>query len=120
MIELQVNETREHDREARGTHSMSTSFADSDKSGVAILDRLIRPSDETLTPDAARTLLALKFHKSDERRMNQLAAKARKGTLSEKDRAEAEQYNLVSHMVALLQAKARGALRNHDPGAEPV
>jgi len=97
---------------------MSTSLADRNKTGVAILDRLIRPNGETLTPDAARTLLSLRFHKSDERRMNQLAAKARKGTLTEKDQAEAEQYNLVSHLVALLQAKARGALQGHDPDAE--
>ena len=78
---------------------------------MAILSRVIEPADECLTPDAARTLLSMRFPKADERRMNQLAAKARKGTLSERDRDEAEQYNLVGHMLALLQAKARRGLK---------
>lgn len=93
---------------------MTTSLDDSGRTGVAILDRLIQPDEETITPDVARTLLSLKFQKSDERRMNQLASKARKGTLSEEERMEAEQYNLISHMVALLQAKALGALKEQD------
>lgn len=93
---------------------MSAGLANHHSTGVAVLDRLIRPDKELLTPDAARTLLSLKFHKSDERRMNQLATKAQRGTLTAAERAEAEQYNLVSHMVALLQAKARGALRSGD------
>lgn len=89
---------------------MSAGLVGHEQTGVAILDRLIRPQRDLLTPDVARTLLSLKFPQRDERRMNQLAAKARKGTLTPKEQAEAEQYNLVSHMVALLQAKARGAL----------
>lgn len=96
---------------------MTTLLDDSGITGVAILDRLIQPDEATLTPGVARTLLSLKFQKSDERRMNQLAAKARKGTLTEKERMEAEQYNLISHMVALLQAKARGALKRHEAAA---
>lgn len=91
---------------------MTTTFAQRGQTGIAVLDRLIEPSEKTLTPDAARTLLSLKFQQRDERRMNQLAEKARRGTLSAAERTEAEQYNLISHMVALLQAKARGALRD--------
>jgi hypothetical protein len=70
-----------------------------------------------MTPDAAHALLSLKFQKRDELRMNRLAAKARRGTLSERDLALAEQYNLVSHMIALLQAKAREALIRDNRGA---
>lgn len=99
---------------------MSAGLVDQDKTGVAILDRLIRPGRQFLTADAARTLLSLRFHQSDERRMNQLAAKARKGTLTAKEQAEAEQYNLVSHMVALLQAKARAAIQRHQSDVEPT
>lgn len=82
----------------------------SDQMGIAILNRVVQPDAATLTPDAARVLLSLKFEKTDERRMEKLAAKARQGVLTVRERAEAEQYNLVSHMLALLQAKARGAL----------
>ena len=82
-------------------------------SGVAILTRVLQPEDAVLSPDAARSLSSLKFDKSDTRRMNQLAAKARQGTLSETERFEAEQYNLVSHLLALLQAKARTTLQQY-------
>ena len=46
--------------------------------------------------------------------MNRLAAKARQGTLTERERAAAEQYNLISHLLALLQAKARHTLKRHN------
>ena len=46
--------------------------------------------------------------------MNRLAAKARRGNLTAAERAEAEQYNLVSHLLALLQAKARKTLRREE------
>lgn len=98
--------------------SMASTLDNRDNTGIAILDRVLRPDEVTLTADAAQTLLRLKFAESDERRMNRLAAKARKGTLTEKDRLEIEQYNLVSHMLALLQAKARRALK--DEGSDPA
>jgi hypothetical protein len=44
--------------------------------------------------------------------MNVLSAKARKGKLTDRERMEAEQYNLVSHLLALLQARARAALED--------
>lgn len=94
---------------------MRTTIDTGANTGVAILSRVIEPNEEPLTPEAARTLLAMRFPKADERRMDQLAAKARKGTLSEQERAEAEQYNLVGHMLALLQAKAHKALKHQGP-----
>jgi hypothetical protein len=96
---------------------MTQTLDSSDETGVAILNRVIHPDDATLTPDAARTFLSLRFEKEDERRMNRLAAKARRGTLTDREQAAAEQYNMVSHMLALLQAKARQSLKRHDAGS---
>lgn len=88
-----------------------------DNSGVAILNRVVQPDAATLTADAAGVLLSLKFEKADERRMAKLAAKAQQGTLTVQEQSEAEQYNLVSHMLALLQAKARHALTRSRKGS---
>lgn len=93
---------------------MATTFDLRDDSGVAILNRVIRPDDGSMTRDAAHTLLSLKFPKADEQRMNRLANKARRGTLTDNERHLVEQYNLVSHMLALLQAKARSTLNKDD------
>jgi hypothetical protein len=92
-------------------------LADDPNSGVAILDRVLGPECRLLTPDAARSLLSLKFSDADERRMNRLGAKARKGTLTQRERLQAEEYNLVSHLLALLQAKARHALQQRGQDA---
>ena len=94
---------------------MATTLGLHDDSGVAILNRIMQPDDAALTPDAAKALLSLKFPKADEQRMNRLASKARRGTLTDRERYVADQYNLVSHMLALLQAKARHTLKQDDP-----
>ena len=90
---------------------MATMLKEAADDGVTILSRVIRPDESTLTPAVARSLLSLKFPKSDERRMHRLAEKARKGTLTDQERFVAEQYNLVGHLLALLKAQARAALQ---------
>jgi len=95
---------------------MNRTFIPTEDNGVAILDRVIQPDDATLTPDAARTFLSLQFGKQDMRRMNRLSAKAQRGALTDAEKALAEQYNMVSHMLALLQAKARQSLMRHAAG----
>jgi anthranilate/para-aminobenzoate synthase component I len=42
--------------------------------------------------------------------MNELAAKARSGTLTAAERVEVESYNRVGHLVAIIQARARQVL----------
>ena len=89
-------------------------------SGVSILSRVIDLSAEPSSPEAARAFLSLKFPKADERRMYRLAAKASAGTLTEAERVEAEEYNLVSHLVAYLQAKAEQTLRGGSRKSRPA
>jgi hypothetical protein len=77
---------------------------------TAILDRLIAAGRQELPADAARYLLAIDFAPADRERMNELAGKAQDGTLSQEDAAELENYRHVSHLLALLQSKARKSL----------
>jgi hypothetical protein len=46
--------------------------------------------------------------------MDELAAKARAGTLQAEERAEAENYEHVGHLLALMQSKARRSLHRSD------
>jgi hypothetical protein len=75
-----------------------------------ILTRVISPGDPTLGREAAGAILALGFQPSDRDRMEALAAKAREGTLSAEERAEAESYERIGHFVSLLKSKARRSL----------
>jgi hypothetical protein len=43
--------------------------------------------------------------------MDVLAEKARKGALEEEERAEAENYEHVGHLLAMMQSKARRSLK---------
>ena len=76
-----------------------------------IIGRLIDPSAGTLDPSAAQGLLSLRFRESDVARMNELAAKARDGSLSPEQRQQAESYNRIGHLLALLHSKARLSLK---------
>jgi len=79
-------------------------------SEAAILKRVIEPEADDLAPETARYILRLDFPKQDLERMDVLAEKARQGTLQEEERAEAENYEHVGHLLALMQSKARRSL----------
>jgi uncharacterized protein YnzC (UPF0291/DUF896 family) len=78
----------------------------------AIWSRVIRPEGDDLTPEAARALLRLEFAESDRKRMHELAAKARDGTLTPAEREEVANYERVGSFLSLVKAKARVCLKN--------
>ena len=59
----------------------------------------------------ARALLRLKFSEAQNERMRELADKANRGTLSDDERELMESFRRVGNLVALLQGRARLALR---------
>lgn len=78
---------------------------------TAILERVVLSQDAAESEQTARSLLALRFSSADQVRMEQLAAKARAGSLSPEEEREIENYERVGHYLAILQSKARMALR---------
>jgi hypothetical protein len=86
------------------------SVAHAGNSEVSILNRILRPETPMLSPEAAREILALDFDPADKDRMRQLSAKAREGRLTAEEDAEAGRYELVGHLLNILQSKARRSL----------
>jgi hypothetical protein len=84
-----------------------------DTSEVSILNRILRPDLPTFSPETARDILALDFAQSDKDRMKELSAKARAGTLTAEEDAEAGKYELVGHLLNIMQSKARRSLPGH-------
>jgi hypothetical protein len=78
-----------------------------------ILDRVLDPFTECLTPQSARKIVA--FHPDPETlvRVDELAAKANIGQLSDAERNEYRDYVEAFDLVAILKSKARGVLA-HD------
>jgi hypothetical protein len=80
-------------------------------SEAAILSRVVEPDKPTLSPRAARDILALDFSPADKDRMRQLSAKAREGTLTPDEQAAIDNYERVGHLLNILQSKARRSLK---------
>lgn len=81
-------------------------------SEVAILSRVLEPDKPSLSPQAARDILALDFSPADKQQMRQLSAKAREGTLTPDERAAIDNYERVGHLINIMQSKARRSLKN--------
>jgi hypothetical protein len=78
---------------------------------AGILARLIQTRRDDLSRDAANYLLSLRFDDSDVSRMNELSEMARLGALATTEAAELDSYIHVSNLLAVMQSKARQALR---------
>jgi hypothetical protein len=79
---------------------------------AGILARLIQTRQGDLSRDAANYLLSFRFDAPDVSRMNELSEMTRLGTLSAADAAELDSYIHVSNLLAVMQSKARRALRS--------
>jgi len=77
-----------------------------------LLDQLIEPFAQCLTTDAARKVAALRADDALQHRVDELADKANRGTLSDDERADYDRYLAAFHFVTVVQAKARRML--HD------
>ena len=73
---------------------------------VAIFLRLFHADNAVLSPEAARSLLALEFSDEDQQRMRELANKARAGDLTEQEQAESQSYSFVGNLLGVLKSKA--------------
>ena len=78
---------------------------------AAILGRTIIPDDREISEDMARFLVGLQLTEQDNKRMNELAAKAREGNLTPDEEGEIEDYRRVGHLLEAIKSKARMKLR---------
>lgn len=83
-----------------------------DTSDVAILSRVIEPDKPSLSREAAQAILALDFTTADKKRMRDLSAKARQGTLSAEEKLAIDNYERVGHVINIMQSKARRSLKS--------
>ena len=78
-----------------------------------LLDRLLAPIGDCLTPEVAEKLVNLRADTVVQARLEELAAKSTEGTLTDAERAEYDSYIHTLDVLAVLQAKARGVLKAH-------
>jgi hypothetical protein len=94
---------------------MRPQIMSAESSGTAILNCVLEAHASSFTPEAARSILQLKFDQIDMDRMNILAEKNCWGMLTEAEQQELQSYLLVGHLLDLLHTKARLALKQTAP-----
>ena len=79
---------------------------------TGILERAITADNESWTPEAARAIIAFKLADADLRRADELAAKARSGSMTGEERQTLENYLHVGRLVEFMKAKALLSLKS--------
>jgi hypothetical protein len=81
----------------------------------ATLDRLVEPVVRTFTPEVARALIKLRADPELQARMDELAERCNEGQLTPEEQEEYETSIRFANYLAILQAKARRLLKEHEP-----
>jgi hypothetical protein len=84
---------------------------------ASILSRAIAPDSGGWAPGVAHGILSLALSPGDRDRMNELAAKAREGSLGADEQLEIESYRQACRLLDLMKAKARLSLKKADETA---
>lgn len=77
----------------------------------AIWNRLLQTGSKRLSLETARFLLRLEFSQEDKFRMQDLAAKARDGSLTPVEQEVVRNFEHVGNLLALMKSKARQRLK---------
>lgn len=77
----------------------------------SIVDQLLDPVSQMLTPEVAKKLVRLRFGAKTQARLDRLARRCNEGQLSDQERKDYESYVNAIDFIAILQAKARARLR---------
>ncbi|WP_237170490.1 hypothetical protein [Paludisphaera borealis] len=80
------------------------------------MSRLIKPDDDDLSAEAAKSLLRLRFDPRDLDRMHALATKNQDGRLTVDEQTEMESYRRVGFLLDLMHSKARRSLKRRQAG----
>ncbi len=83
-------------------------------SEASIFSRVFRVDNGNWTKEMAESILAVRFPEEDIQRMNNLAQKAREGTLNQLEVKELDNYRHIGRLLELMKSKARLSLKHVD------
>lgn len=83
----------------------------SESIGTALLSQFADLDARGMSAETARKLLELGFDDSQRQRVDVLSEKANKGALTPDEQDELDEYIRVGNLLAILQSKARLALK---------
>lgn len=77
---------------------------------TTVLDRFLKPFSECLTPEVAQRIVNLQLDSQSQARIDELAAKANEGQLTDEERQEYEEFVEGIDLIGILKARARTVL----------
>ena len=80
-----------------------------------VLDQVLDPIRECLTPHVARRIAALRATPEIQNRLDEFADRSSEGTLTPDERAEYESWVRAMNFLGALQAKARRVIAANEP-----
>src|SRR5262249_54965377 len=80
-----------------------------------IWERIAAPAFSDITPDAAKSILRMRFETAQIRRIHTLSNQSKKRSLSPSERAELDVYLRFGHVLTLLHSRARMSLKSSLP-----
>src|SRR3954470_11413972 len=80
-----------------------------------VLDRLLNPVRDVLTPEVARAIADLRADETTQARLDDLADRHHEGQLSAEELAEYQTLVSGINLISVLQAKARSVLKPRQP-----
>jgi hypothetical protein len=81
-------------------------------STLDVSDRMLRPVTECFTPEVARRIVDARLDTATQSRIDELASKANRGTLTDGEREEYAQFVEYIDLVGIIKAKARLLLKH--------
>jgi hypothetical protein len=87
----------------------------SESNGTTVLDRILDPVAECLTPDVAQRIADLNLPSELQVRLDDLAGGANAGTLTVDELQEYREHVEGLDLLGILKAKARLAIRRQTP-----
>jgi hypothetical protein len=88
-----------------------TAAAKPERVSTAMLEQIAGLDAKSISPETARHLLELSFSRSHQKQVDVLSQKARTGALTPAERAELDEFIRVADLLAILQSRARQALK---------
>jgi hypothetical protein len=78
-----------------------------------VSDRMLRPVTDCFTPEVARRIVDARLDCDTQARIDQLASKASRGTLTKEERDEYAEFVEYIDLIGIIKAKARLLLKKH-------
>lgn len=76
----------------------------------SLLEQMLQPISDAISPDVARKLVALRANDAAQARIDELAAACNEGTMTPQQDAEYRALVTTASVIAVLQSKARAVL----------